>query len=312
MRRSNISLSIDMGGSKFIVGYVNDEGSIICKRRYLWSKLDKTSVVSDVFTAVKQMQKEYPQINPNTVGVTIPGLADPQKGLWVESSFSGIRNLNIVDIFSKEFGLPVYIDNDTRACALAEKLFGVCKDNTDFIWITVSNGIGGAIFANNQLYYGGFGNAGEIGHCVVVDDGGRMCKCGSIGCLEVHAAGPAIAKNYLELGGYEIINGDKPTAQSIADLARAGDTTAIATYRLEGQLLGKAIAMVSNIINPQKIVIGGGVSLAFDLFKPHLLETVEKQVYNAANKNLKIQQTGLGYEAGLLGAAALGFMGEIF
>lgn len=309
MSSSNISLAIDMGGSKFMVGFINDKGEILCKNRHLWSKLDSESVVSDVITAVKQLKKENPQYKAITAGATIPGLADPKNGIWVEASFSGIRNLKIAEILGEEFKLPVFIDNDTNACAIAEKLFGVCIDSSDFLWITVSNGVGGAIFARDQLYCGGSGNAGEIGHMVVVEDSGYMCKCGSVGCLEAHAAGPAIVKNYIALGGRGLIDGNSPTAKTIGGLAMLGDTTAIATYKLEGQYLGKAIAAVVNILNPQKIVFGGGVSMSFSLFEDALREVVNKRIYRGANKNLEIVQTGLGYNAALLGAAALGFRG---
>lgn len=95
---------------------------------------------------------------------------------------------------------PAAIENDARACALAERMFGAGKDVDDFFYVTVSNGIGGALFLNGALYTGALGNAGEIGHCTAVENG-RPCGCGKRGCLEAHAAGPAISKNYLELGG---------------------------------------------------------------------------------------------------------------
>jgi len=243
------------------------------------------------------------------MGATIPGLADPKKGLWVEASFSGIRDLPFASIMEAEFGLPVRIGNDGNACAMAERLFGSCKDVDHFIWVTVSNGIGGSIFVNSSLYPGSSGNAGEIGH-IVVEEGpnARPCKCGLSGCAEMHASGPGLAKNYLSLGGKWETSGEPPTAKSIAALAWAGEKIAIATYELEGLYLGRAIGAAVNLINPQKVVIGGGVSLGFDLFRPSLTKTLETHVYRNANPGLKVEPTALGYNAALLGAAAICFV----
>ena len=177
-----------------------------------------------------------------------------------------------------------------------------------FFWITVSNGIGGAVFINGSLYSGSCGNAGEIGH-VVVEEGpnARPCKCGLSGCAEMHASGPALAKNYISLGGKLKIDGEPPTARSIAALAHSGDESAIKAFELEGLYLGRAIGAAINLLNPQKIVIGGGVSLAFDLFWPSLQKTLEAHVYRSANPGYTVEPTALGYNAGLLGAAALCF-----
>jgi glucokinase len=301
-----LCLAVDMGGSKFMAGLVTLSGEILCTERYEWGELSPDGVIGDVKHAVRRLLKTYPQYRPTVMGATIPGLADPQKGLWVESSFSGIRDLPFGRIMEDEFGLPVSLDNDSRACAVAERRFGCCRGIDHFIWITVSNGIGGCIFINGAPYFGGGGNAGEIGH-VVVEEGpnARPCKCGHAGCAEMHASGPGLVKNYLSLGGQQLIDREAPNAKSIDALARRGDKTALAAYELEGFYLGRAIAAAVNLINPQKVVIGGGVSLGFDLFWPSLERALRARVYQGANPKLKVEATALGYNAALLGAAAL-------
>jgi glucokinase len=303
-----MALAVDIGGSKFIVGLVKSSGEILCMERYVWTELSPEGVVRDIKKAVHSLLAAYSKYHPTVIGATIPGLADPKKGIWVEAIFSGIRLLPFVSIMENEFSLPVYIDNDVNACAKAEKLFGCCKEVDHFIWVTVSNGIGGSIYANNNLYYGSAGNAGEIGH-VIVEEGpaARPCKCGSSGCAEMHASGLAIAQNYLSLGGKPEIDGEPATAKSIEALARGGDKTAIAAYELEGIYLGRAIGAAVNLLNPQKVVIGGGVSLGFDLFRPSLLKTLETHIYRNANISVTVEPTILGYAAALLGAAALCF-----
>ena len=272
MKRDVLSLAVDMGGSKFMVGLVTAAGEVM-------------------------------------MGLTIPGLADPEKGLWVEASFSGIRNLPFGRVMEEEFGLPVSLDNDARACATAERIFGCCRGVDHFIWITVSNGIGGCIFAGGKPYFGGGGNAGEIGH-VVVEEGpdARPCKCGLRGCAEMHASGLGLVKNYLSLGGRELIDNEAPNAKTIDALARGGDKTAAAAYDLEGLYLGRVIGAAVNLLNPRKVVIGGGVSLGFDLFWPSLERTLKTHVYGSANADLSVEPTALGYNAALLGAAALSFV----
>lgn len=292
-------LALDLGGSKFIVGIVNEEGEVLAKEHFLWKELTKEAVMESILEAVKSFRATYTE-ECNAIGVTIPGLADPEKGIWIEASFSMIRNLPIAEILTKEFGLPAYVDNDVNACAIAEKRFGCCKDIKDFAWITVSNGIGGALYLNNDIYYGAFGNAGEIGHFTVVD-GGRPCNCGSSGCLEMHAAGPAILKNYEEK------TGNVKTAKELSEMARDGDKEAAAIFNLEGEYLGKAVAALANIINPRKVVFGGGVMESFDLIAPAMYESYKKNVYFYANEGLEIERTGLGYYAALLGAAAVAF-----
>lgn len=301
-------LAVDIGGSKLIVGLVSAAGEVLCAEHSLWTGLTPEAVVGDIKKAVHSLLAAHEDYRPAIMGATIPGLADPAKGVWVEASFSGIRDLPFASIMRAEFGIPVRIDNDGNACAKAERLFGCCKGVDHFIWVTVSNGIGGSVYANGSLYSGSRGNAGEIGH-VIVEEGpaARPCKCGHSGCAEMHASGPALARNYLSLGGEWKIGDGAPSAKSVDALARAGDKTALAAYELEGVYLGRAIGAAVNLLNPQKVVIGGGVSLGFDLFAPSLLKTLETHVYRNANPDFTVEQTALGYHAALLGAAALCF-----
>ena len=308
MNTHELALAVDIGGSKFMAALVSSLGEILCAERYVWTELSLEGVMRDIKKGVHALLQRNACYQPTVMGATIPGLADPEKGLWVEASFSGIRDLPFASLMEAEFGLPVRLDNDCNACAKAERLFGCCKGFDHFIWMTVSNGIGGSVFANGSLYRGGSGNAGEIGH-VVVEEGpnARPCKCGLSGCSEMHASGLGLARNYLSLGGKWQIDGAPPTAKSIASLARSGDKTAMASYDLEGLYLGRAIGPAINLMNPQKVVIGGGVSLGFDLFWPSLEKTLKTHVYWNANPGLVVEPTALGYNAALLGAAALCF-----
>ncbi len=295
------SLCFDIGGSKYVVGMVSDQGELLCSKRFAWVTLSADGVMQSLIASGKELLCEYPSYHPDVIGVTIPGLTNPETGLWVEASFSGIRNLPIGTLLHEAFSLPVFTENDAKACALAEKLFGSAQDNQHFLYLTVSNGVGGAVFSDGRLLYGA-GSAGECGHVTVVEDG-RLCKCGKKGCLEMYAAGPGVARTYTEATGSAV------SAKAIADLARQGDQAALDVFRLEGVCLGRMIAMAVNVLSPQRVIIGGGLSLAFDLFQQALLDTVDSHIYRAANPELDIVPSAFEALGGLYGAAATAVCG---
>ena len=300
-------LCFDIGGSKYNVGLVREDGSVVAKTKRKWTQPGVQAMLKDLFWAGHEVLTQCADEIPCAAGATIPGLADAARGMWVEASFSGIRDLPIAQLLRRQFSLPVAVENDARACALAERMFGAGKDVQDFFYVTVSNGIGGALFLNGALYTGAFGNAGEVGHCTVVENG-RPCGCGKRGCLEAHAAGPAIRKNYLELGGSALPDGTAPDAKEIAARARAGEAAARSTYELEGRLLGCALAQAVNILNPARIILGGGVSLAYDLFGPTLEQELRQNIYLKAGGQVTVTPTPLGYDGGLYAAAALALL----
>ena len=303
-----VVLAVDIGGSKYMTGLINQSGDILYKERRVWTEFSAENIVLEIGTAIEEILARFSELTIQAAGMTIPGLADPAAGMWVSHSFANIRNLPIADIIRDRFGFPVFIDNDCNACALAEKYFGTCRDCNDFMYVTVSTGIGGALFLNGALYYGAFGNAGELGECVIVEDG-RLSEGGSRGTLEAYAASSGLIENYLEAGGAETIDGDKPSGQSIAKLADMGDKSALRAFELEGYYLGKVIAAACNLLDFRKVVIGGGLSLAFKYYRQALEETVRKNTFVRENAGLEIVPTILGYDGALMGAATLAIRG---
>lgn len=346
-------LAIDLGGSKALSALVDvftdsdgqrtTELSGIAKR-----PLNKDSGKAGVWEAILSLIDETFNITEaswnsvESIGVTIPGVADPKRGYWVYAPFSGIRDFPIAEELEKHYSLPVFADNDVNACAWGEKIFGVCQNVDNFLWITISNGIGGGLILNGRIFPGKFSGAAEIGHFNVVENG-ALCGCGNRGCLEATAAGPAIARSYRELilnaanescisqelieqwCSYLIVNASVKTlpsvslvehevqasllanAATIANEARRGNPIALEVYKNAGQYVGRAASYAANLINPEKIIIGGGVSGAFDLLYPSLWETFQECLFKQVNKTISIEKTGLNYEAGLLGAASLAY-----
>ncbi|HWP68730.1 MAG TPA: ROK family protein, partial [Rectinemataceae bacterium] len=120
-RMNRIALSVDIGGSKYMVGLVDRKGNILAKKRKVWSSLNAKNVMREIIESADSLLKENPNLEPSVIGATIPGLADPGRGLWVEASFSGIRELAVAETLQERFGLPAFADNDGQACAAAEK-----------------------------------------------------------------------------------------------------------------------------------------------------------------------------------------------
>ena len=294
-------LAIDIGGSKLMAGILREDGVLMASEKFAWGGLEKDVVFGTILDAARDITSKHPQYECLSAGATIPGLTDPEAGVWVEASFSGIRNFCISEEFRAATGLDLAIENDANACALAENMFGAAAGVDDFVYFTISNGCGGALFLNGALYAGGLGNAGEFGH-VVVTESGRPCGCGSRGCFEMHASGRALAMNYAELCGTSAKDAD---AREIASRARGGEARAIETYETEGRYIGRVAAMAANILNPGLIVIGGGVSLSFDLFEPEMRRVFKEQTYGRACGKTAIKPAGLGYEGALVAAGAL-------
>jgi glucokinase len=296
-------LAIDIGGSQFQTALATVSGAELLftssSRRTLAPDCTKEILFAMLEESIAQ---SAPTGNYERIGITIPGLADSAAGIWVYTCFSGIRNVPIAEILSKKYGKPVFIDNDVNACALAERRFGVCKNTEDFLWITVSNGIGGGLVLGGEVYAGHFGNAGEIGHFNVVEEGGFRCGCSNDGCLEAEAAGPGIARRYAAL-----LKKESPdlSAEKIAALARAGDETATLVFDITGRLIGKAVSYAVNLLNLEKVVIGGGVSNAFDLLLPSMEASFREKVFRDANPNVVFERTALGTNAALAGAVAV-------
>lgn len=291
-------LAFDMGGSKLLTGLVSREGAVLWKKRVEWSPRNGTEVLTALAADGQEALAQTPDAHAMAIGAAIPGVTEPQSGVWVSAGFSGICDLPVAGELSRMFSLPAFADNDAKACALAERRFGAGRNVDDFLYLTVSNGIGGAVFSGGRLVRGACNGAGEIGHCTVVEDG-RACHCGKKGCLEMYAAGPGIAKTYRELGG-----GERQGAE-LAALARTGDSTALRVWELEGEYLGRAIALAANLLNPARVILGGGLSLAFALYEQSLWHAVRRNLFSRPNRELQIMPTPLGYEGALLGAAAV-------
>lgn len=308
MNTQNLSnvVAVDLGGSKLEVGLVNQRGEILEKSRQELFGLSYTreNILSLIKRAKNDLEERCGKLNIDAVGVSIPGPCDPTRGVFLHNFTTEIGNWSITEDIQKIFNAACYGDNDVNACALAEKQFGNCKDTTDYIWITLSFGCGGALFLNNKLYRGHRYLAGEVGHIPLEQVNPKQCGCGAWGDMEAEGAGPAIGRKYKEMMGLpdESLFGSK----EVGEKARQGDKIAQEIFYQSGYYLGRLCAMAANMLNIQKAVLGGGVVVYdYELLEPGVRQAVLDCTFPLSRQFFSVEVTGLGYNASMLGAAAL-------
>lgn len=235
------------------------------------------------------------------VGVGIPALMD-REGRLVLAPNLGWRDTPIRARLETALGAPVYIDNDTKAAAMAERLFGVCRDVEDFVYLTGHSGVGGGLFLGGRLYRGAQGFAGEVGHVTVVPDG-RPCGCGKRGCLETYVSESAILAQAAERGR------DLSDLSAVTAAARDGDAVVTALLDEVGERLGIALSHMVNLMNPALAVLGGNLSVAADVFLPALNRALERHALEPLRRDLRLVVSPLGPDAVPMGGIALAMDG---
>ncbi len=254
------------------------------------------------------------ELKVTAVGVGMAGLIDSPQGTVITSpNLPRWKDVPLAQRLCEQVSLPVAIDNDVRAMALGELAYGAGKGAEHMLCITVGTGVGSAIILNGEIYRGSTLTAGELGHMMVVHQGGRDCGCGNRGCLETVAGTEGIltlARQYLRrnlapLLKEKLAAGEPLTPRLIYEAATAGDRGAIAVFTEVGQWLGQTLAGVVNLLNPERIVIGGGIAQSGDLlFKP-LREAVTLHAFERPAQGVNIVPATLGAEAGMIGSAVL-------
>lgn len=240
------------------------------------------------------------------VAVVVPGLIDRTTGTCVVAPNLGWDDVPLQELLEARIDVPVSVHNIAQAAAVAEHRLGAAQLVGSFVWVYVGSGIGAAIVVDGNLFYGTRGFAGEFGHSPVADEG-PSCSCGRIGCLETFASGTAIARAAQERvasgAKTELADVDELTAEQVADAARRGDAVASEVFGSAGELLGRGISYLINILNPELVVIGGRVAQAGDV----LLEPVRSSVgHHALNAEMvPVVASSLIGEAEVTGAVLL-------
>jgi glucokinase len=246
------------------------------------------------------------------IGIGIAGPIDMKKGIIIESpNIPGLKDFALRDFLSKKISYPIAIENDANAFTLGEGWVGAAKGSKDYCGITLGTGVGGGIVAEGKVLHGTEGMAGEVGHMVITPDG-PLCGCGGRGCLEVYTSGTGIRRMALEAiekgmgeGILKWSGGDpqKITSEIVFEASQAGDLTAQTIFNEMGGFLGLGFVNLIHLFNPERIVIGGKVSRAWDYFIKNLMKTVQGRTMKGPRESVQIVQGDCGDDAGMLGAA---------
>ncbi len=240
-----------------------------------------------------------PVANVTGVGIGIPGPVDRARGkVGSATILPGWLGLRIAAEMEERLGLQVEIENDANLGALAELTWGSGQDCSNFAYIMAATGIGAGIVVDGKLLRGASGTAGEIGH-TTLDESGALCYCGNRGCLETVASGPAI----IQLVGQ--LNGDVPSLATIVELAVAGDLRCRRAISDAGREIGVAIAGLCNLINPERVIVGGLLSRAGDVLLNPMRESIRRHAVQAAAESVEVCAAVFVERAELLGALAL-------
>lgn len=318
MGRNKYYFGVDVGGTVIKIGLVDRSANVIEKASFLTKHYSsKRKIITQLSRAVMDITKSVGRRPIGGLGVGMPGLVDFDSGIVHNlTNMKGWKEVKLSKILKEKTGLPVLVDNDVNAITQGEFIFGAGKGAENMICIALGTGIGGGIIINRRLYRGSSFSAGEIGH-FSIDKNGPLCNCGSYGCLERYI-GNRYFTNYvaekiqtrnektkiLELADNDFF---KITPEIIAGAAKQGDRLACEVWREFALKLGIVTAGMINFLNPDTIVIAGGLSMAGRaLFKP-LGETLEKFTLKNALAKVKIKQAELKENSGIIGAASLFF-----
>jgi len=301
MRRQYF-IGIDLGGTNFRLAILDKRFRIITKESWPTSNFNnKDSLLNaieiNLFSLIRRTR-----LLPNQIlgiGVGLPGPVDPKKGIiHFLPNIKGWRKVRLKDILEKRLKMNVFIDNDVNLMSLGEYKLGAARGATCAVCITLGTGVGGGIVINGEILRGKSNVTGEIGHLPLNEDG-PSCNCGGRACLEAYVGNKRLLNKAKRLFHHNI------TLEEVTDLANRGEKVAIEFWRDAGQKIGLALTAVVNLLNPDRIVIGGGVANAGKVLFDQIRRTIKERAMPTQANDCKVVKALLGDNAGLIGAAIL-------
>ena len=302
-------VGVDLGGTKIYTALVDLEGNIIKEKAVETLAFEgENAVMGRIIDTINYVIDGSEKNLIKSIGIGSPGPLDVKNGVIIENSNLPFKNFEIVKTIRETYDLPTYLDNDANVATLGEFMFGAGKGTENMVFITASTGIGGGAVINEKLFRGTTGNALEIGHTIVANEGPR-CGCGNIGCAEALGSGTAIGKRAKEAVATNVEtslkNYENVTSKEVFKEAANGDRVAKNILETSLNYLGIAVANTITNFDPEKVVIGGGVINGGSI----VLDTIRRVVGERALKTFvdscTVEKAVLGGKAGVLGAAAL-------
>lgn len=316
------SIGIDLGGTKILIGLVEKESGKVVSHIKKKTKKEKgpenivRKMVEGVEELLEESGKSFTEIS--SIGIGSAGQIDRKNGIIIGAPNLDCYNLNLKEILQDKFNIPVFVGNDVEVATIGEQKFGAGKGCADFVCVFVGTGIGSAIVKNGHIIYGATGTAGELGH-IIVDLNGRPCACGAHGCLEAYASRSAIEtriEGALKKGRKSCISeyleeGKAITSSMIRKSIEREDELVTQCLSEASEYLSGGLASVINLINPELIILGGGLIEAVDYFYKQTIKKAKSKSLPVPAEKIRFSKTILGDYSGVIGAALLDEREEI-
>ena len=314
---SNLAIGVDFGGTKIACGLVDTKTG-----RLVGTAKKKTRILDDSKDVQERLQSTINELLSETntdikdtlgIGIGSAGMIDRKKGVLLLAPNLGVSQVPITEPLGKHYDVPCRLGNDVEVSTLGELEFGAGRQCDSFVCIFVGTGIGSGIVCDGKQYLGVTGTAGEIGHTIVVPDG-RKCGCGGSGCLETYASRTAIAKEILSglEKGFNSSISDKIDlskgilrSKALASAVESKDELVIHAITKAAQYMGIGLASLINFYNPQRVILGGGLVEAVELYLQVAIKETRLRVLSVPGRKLDIVKAELGDYAGIIGAAML-------
>lgn len=306
-----IVLAADLGGTNLRMAAVDRNGSIVYRTRCSTPHENGQGAIVDAIADLARecLSKVTESGSVTSIGVAVPAVMDIPKGIVHRApNLPALDGLHLSDEIKKNIGLAVVLENDATSAAIGEHWLGASRNIDNSICVTLGTGVGGGVILNGAPLRGPDGTGGELGHICVEPDG-HPCGCGSWGCVEQYSSATAVVRIAKELAadlpGADI--GKNPTAEELYDAAVKGNEVAVEAFRRMGYYLGIALAGLVNVLNPEVIVLAGGLSAAWDVFIEHTRDQIARRAFREPAGRVKLVRAELGDDAGILGVASLAF-----
>lgn len=291
-------IGVDVGGTKTLFALVAPDGTIEARVERPTITSSQEGLLEELDGGVEELRSAHPEVA--AIGFGIPSRIDQRLGRAIASVNIPLADLDFRERMGERHGLPVAIDNDGNAAAIAEWKIGAARGLSYVVMLTLGTGVGGGLILDGRPYRGATGSGAELGHMVIQVDGPE-CACGGRGHLEAVASGRAAGRVAQELYG------KGATGEELVRRAEEGEPEAVAAMTQIGRGLGAAIATFVNIFEPEIIVIGGGFGMSNDLLREPALEVILRDGLPPGRDALKIVEAELGRDAGVIGAAMIAF-----
>ncbi len=283
-------LGVDVGGTKIAAGRVNERAELLATTTLATRAAEGFDVS---FAQIVRAAEECLTADVAAIGICAPGPLNPKTGVVLNPpNLPGWRDVPLAELLSRRFGLPCKLENDANAAGLAETLFGAARGHAGVLYVTLSTGIGTGIILDGKIHHGANGAAGEGGHVTIDYRSEAVCNCGTPGCIEALASGSALARR-------------GPAPEELARRIHEGDPRAVRVLDEWSEMLAAWLGGMINLLDPEIIVIGGGLSRIGEPLYTRLRERTPRRTINRSAARTPIVPAALGEHTGVLGAAAV-------